>query len=51
MKAMTGSKKALFWKTNPEWYKINKEKDCYELTDKAPKEAIDSFKLFCSLRK
>ena len=35
-----------YWMTNKEWYRMNLEKDCFELTDKAPEEAIKSFKLW-----
>lgn len=37
---------SLFWKTNPDWYRANYEKDCYELTPLAPPRAIRSFRLF-----
>lgn len=36
---MTTNMESLFWKTNKEWYRVNKEKDCYELTEKAPERA------------
>lgn len=39
---MTMSKKAIYWKSNPEWYRVNEVGD-YEMTDKAPVEAIKSF--------
>ena len=45
---MTANKESLFWKTNKEWYRINREKDCYELTEKAPKRARESFALYKS---
>ena len=45
---MTANKESLFWKTNKEWYRINREKDCYELTEKAPKRARESFELYKS---
>ena len=47
---MTISKKRTFWESNSEWYRIN-EKGEYELTDKAPKEARESFAEFCKPRK
>lgn len=40
---MTMSKKALFWKSNPEWYRVNPKTKDYEMTSKAPKEAVKSF--------
>lgn len=43
---MTGDKESLYWEINKEWYRFNEEKDCYELTDKAPERAIKSFELF-----
>ena len=48
---MTVNKESLFWKTNKEWYRINYEKDCYELTDKAPERAKASFELYKPKRK
>ena len=29
---MTSDKESLYWKSNEKWYRINKDKDCYELT-------------------
>ena len=34
---------ALDWMDNEEWYRYNYEKGQYELTDKAPPEARESF--------
>ena len=48
---MTPNLRSLYWETNPEWYRINEETDEYELTDKAPPEAVESFKLFKTPRK
>lgn len=31
-----------YWRNNPEWYRIT-PKGNYEMTEKAPKEAIKSF--------
>ena len=47
---MTLSNKCFFWRTNPEWSRIN-EKGEFELTEKAPKEAQESFAEFCKPRK
>ena len=33
---ITAKKEFMYWRTNKEWYRINSEKDCFELTDKAP---------------
>lgn len=42
---MTANGSELFyWHTNKEWYKINIEEGYCELTEKAPPEAIESFK-------
>ena len=35
----------IYWLTNDNWYKINKEKDCFELTKEAPEKAVISFQL------
>ena len=43
---MTLSLRSLYWKSNPEWYRVNEETDEFELTEKAPPEAVESFKLF-----
>ena len=43
---MTSDKERLYWKTNKEWYRINREKDCFELTEKAPLRAQKSFDLY-----
>lgn len=32
-----------FWKSNPDWYRYDFEKNCILMTDKAPIEAIKSF--------
>lgn len=36
-------KELMYWHSNKEWYRVNYEKSCYELTEKAPQKAIDSF--------
>lgn len=43
---MTGDREFMYWRTDKEWYKINKEKDCFELTEKAPERAIKSFEMY-----
>lgn len=40
-------RESLYWRKNKDWYRINKEKDCFELTDEAPERAVKSFKLYC----
>ena len=37
---------AMFWMRNDEWFTVNHEKDCFELTDAAPPRAVESFKLY-----
>lgn len=37
---------AMYWMKNDEWFSVNKEKDCFELTDAAPQRAVDSFQLY-----
>ena len=39
---MTTSKKALFWRSNPDWYRVNAAGNI-EMTEKAPVEAVKSF--------
>lgn len=46
---MTANMDAMLWKTNKEWYRINEEKDCYELTETAPEEAKESFEIYKKL--
>lgn len=43
---MTADREAMYWHSNKEWYDIDKENDCYVLTDKAPKRAVASFELY-----
>ena len=45
-KRMSAYREYAYWKTNKDWYRINWEKDCYELTDKAPERAVKSFELY-----
>ncbi len=44
---MTVDMEFMYWSSNKSWYRINKEKDCYELTEQAPPRAVESFKLYC----
>lgn len=34
-----------YWMSNNEWYRINYEKGCFELTDAAPERAKKSFEM------
>ena len=40
---MTMSDRAFFWRSNPEWWRPNPETGDYEMTEKAPPEAVKSF--------
>ena len=40
---MTVNKEISFWKTNKDWYRINKEFGRFEIKETAPKEAKESF--------
>lgn len=35
-----------YFMQNKEWYYFDEEEFCYKLTDKAPKEAIESYEEF-----
>ena len=37
---------AMYWMRNDDWFTVNHEKDCFELTDAAPPRAVESFKLY-----
>ena len=37
-----------YFMTNKEWYYYDEEEEKYKLTDKAPKEAIESYKEYYS---
>lgn len=43
---MTANNESTYWASNPEWYHVNKEKDEFELTEKAPERAIKSFDMW-----
>ena len=43
---MTANKESSYWASNPEWYRINKETDSFELTEKAPERAQISFDMW-----
>ena len=42
---MSTDKEALFWESNPEWYRITEDGN-YELTEKAPERARKSFEIY-----
>ena len=37
---------SMYWMRNDDWFTINHERDCFELTDAAPQRAIESFRLY-----
>lgn len=43
---MKSYSEAMYWKTKRKWYRVNHEKNCYELTEFAPPRAIQSFELY-----
>lgn len=48
---MTAKKEFMYWRTKKEWYRINLEKNCFELTDKATERARRSFKMYQEIQK
>ena len=43
---MTMNSEPMYWHKNKEWYYIDREKDCFVLTDAAPERARQSFELY-----
>lgn len=43
---MKRNSERLYWMTNKNWYRINTQKDCFELTDEAPDRAKRSFAMW-----
>ena len=43
---MTAARESAYWASNPDWYRINKETDEFELTDEAPEKARISFDMW-----
>ena len=37
---------SMYWMENEDWFIINEEKDCFELTQSAPPRAVNSFMLY-----
>lgn len=48
---MTANKEFMYWRENKNWYRINYEKDCFELTEQAPERARKSFELYKTIQK
>lgn len=36
----------LYWRSNPDWWRFDRERNDYILTDKAPEKAKESFRRF-----
>lgn len=51
MNKMSMSNESTFWLTNKAWYRINEEKDCFEILDSAPAKAKLSFEVWSGKRK
>ncbi len=48
MRAPTAEEReSMYWMSDEEWYRINEETGCFELTDEAPERAVESFELYC----
>ena len=48
---ITAKKEFMYWRNNKEWYRINSEKDCFEIKDKANERERKSFELYQKLQK
>lgn len=51
MRQMSMNSESLYWLTNKSWYRINREKDCFEILDSAPAKAKLSFEIWSGKRK
>ena len=43
---MKACDESLYWMEDESWFRIDKEKDCIELTPEAPPRAVESFRLY-----
>ena len=43
---MSANTEVMYWITNEEWYRINRELDRFELTEKATERAKKSFEMW-----
>ncbi len=48
---MTANKERMYWSSNKEWWFYNEKTGKIELTEKAPPEAVESFKKWREPRK
>lgn len=46
---MKANSERTYWLTDENWHRVNKEKDCFELTDAAPEQAKKNFEDFTRL--
>ena len=46
MNNMKAYDESMYWMTNDKWFRINHERDCFELTDEAPQRTVESFKMY-----
>ena len=51
MRQMSMKSESLYWLTNKSWYRINREKDGFEILDSAPAKAKLSFEIWSGKRK
>lgn len=51
MRQMSMNSDSLYWLTNKSWYRINREKDRFEILDSAPAKAKLSFEIWSGKRK
>ena len=43
---MSSNLEPLYWKSNPEWWRVDRETGRFALTDKAPERARKSFEMY-----
>ena len=48
---ISANTESLYWLTNKNWYRVNEEKDCFEILDSAPTKAKISFEIWSGKRK
>ena len=46
MRIVKAHDESMYWMSNEDWFRINHERDCFELTPKAPKRAAESFRMY-----
>lgn len=51
MRLMSMNTEAVYWLTNESWYRVNEEKDCFEILPTAPTRAKMSFEIWSGKRK